>query len=49
MDARNDVEKRPKSAPVTETSAEPVDGKFLDVLEDIAGERPSSTCIDEIL
>ena len=43
MDARIDVEQRPKSAPDTEISDEPVDGKFLDVLDEIAGRRRSST------
>ena len=49
MEARKDVEKSPKSTPVAETSAAPVDGEFLVALEDIEGGWHSGTCTDEML
>ena len=49
MDARIDVERSPKSAPVAKTRAAPEDGKFVVALDNIVGGRRSGTCTDEML
>jgi hypothetical protein len=48
-DARIDVEKNEKYAPVTNTSAAPVDGTFLVVQDDITAGRSSGTFKDEMV
>ena len=48
-DACIDVEKNPRYAPVTDTCAAPVDGKFMNAHDDIAGGKPSTTVKDEML
>ena len=51
MESRNEVTKGPKSAPVANTIAAPVVGKFLVEfeLEDITGGRRSGTCAEKML
>ena len=51
MEARIEVTKSPKSAPVAKTIAAPVVGKFLVKfeLEDTTGGRRSGTCADKML